>query len=151
MPEPHNTHLLTLLYRMAEWHALAKLRMQTEATLNLLDKATVTIGKELRSFRDSINTAYTCKELPSEASRRTRQQIKKNGSKQTADTTSTSDTSNAPPVPISSSTTTPPPELSTPPLRTKLLNLCTYNSMLLVIMYTPFAFLGPQIHIQPKL
>jgi hypothetical protein len=77
LPPEHNNNLLTLLYRLAEWHALAKLRMHTDATLERLEKATVIIGKELREFRDKSAATYTCRELPSEKSRRARRQRKK--------------------------------------------------------------------------
>lgn len=91
---------------MAEWHALAKLRMHTEVTLKHLENATVAIGKELRSFRDKSRDAYTCKELPGETSWRARHQRKKKEKEPPSD--------NAPPL----------PEL---PPKTKLLNLCTYK------------------------
>ncbi|KAF9464233.1 hypothetical protein BDZ94DRAFT_1216685 [Collybia nuda] len=77
LPEPHNTQLLRLLYRLAEWHALAKLRMHTDHTLKLLDESTVTLGKEMHSFRNSSSTAWTCKELPSETASRGRRIEKK--------------------------------------------------------------------------
>lgn len=76
LPEPHNVQLLTLLYRMAEWHALAKLRMHTDHTLGALDKATAAIGRELRSFRDWSRTSFTVKELPSEMEARRRRKRK---------------------------------------------------------------------------
>ncbi|KAF8233683.1 hypothetical protein L208DRAFT_1555178, partial [Tricholoma matsutake] len=47
LPEPYNCKLMTLLFHLAEWHALAKLRMYTKHTLNQLDQATVAIGHEL--------------------------------------------------------------------------------------------------------
>ncbi|KAJ7820439.1 hypothetical protein B0H14DRAFT_2157966, partial [Mycena olivaceomarginata] len=50
LPEPFNSRLLTTLFRLSEWNALAKLRMHTEATLNYLDRTTTVIGRELRSF-----------------------------------------------------------------------------------------------------
>jgi hypothetical protein len=51
LPEPHNAQLLTLLYHMSKWHALAKLRMHTNHTLGTLDKATAAIGCELQFFQ----------------------------------------------------------------------------------------------------
>jgi len=84
LPEPYNGLLLTLLYRLAEWHALAKLRMHTEYTLGELDKATVTIGHELRAFHEWTGAAFTCKELPQETDRQGREKErkqKKHGSK----------------------------------------------------------------------
>lgn len=77
LPEPHNKHLLTLLYRLAEWHALAKLRMHTEHTLQQLEESTIILGKELRSFRNSSKTAWTCKELPRETAARGRRAERK--------------------------------------------------------------------------
>lgn len=72
LPEPHNRALLKLLYRLAEWHALAKLRMHTEHTLNCLEVATTEIGSKLRGFRNSTAKAFKCKELPEEVSARDR-------------------------------------------------------------------------------
>ena len=72
LDEPYNGQLLTLLYRLAEWHALAKLRMHTEHTLEYLDKATTKLGHELRSFRDWTQKAYSCQELPRETDARNR-------------------------------------------------------------------------------
>lgn len=72
LPEPYNTQLLKLLYRMAEWHALAKLRMHTDHTLQGLDKATAAIGRDLRSFREWSRSSFTVKELPSETTARKR-------------------------------------------------------------------------------
>ncbi|KAF8228056.1 hypothetical protein L208DRAFT_1145210, partial [Tricholoma matsutake] len=40
LPEPYNCKCMTLLFHLAEWHALAKLRMHTKHTLNQLDQAT---------------------------------------------------------------------------------------------------------------
>jgi hypothetical protein len=75
LPEPYNAQLLVLLYRLAEWHALAKLRMHTEPTLQGLDMATTGIGRELRSFREWSRESFTVKKLPSESNaRRTRRQ-----------------------------------------------------------------------------
>jgi hypothetical protein len=77
LPEPHNTHLLRLLYRLAEWHALAKLRMHTEHTLRALERATKAIGKELRFFREWTRTAFTVNELPREIMTRERRRQRK--------------------------------------------------------------------------
>lgn len=67
LPEPHNCKLTTLLFCLAEWHALAKLRMHTEATLDHLERATVDIGKQLREFRAWTRGLGTI-ELPGEIS-----------------------------------------------------------------------------------
>ncbi|KAF8227209.1 hypothetical protein L208DRAFT_1297930 [Tricholoma matsutake] len=52
LPEPHNSKLMTLLFRLAEWHMIAKLRMHTDFTLTLLTQSTMTIGKELCLFAE---------------------------------------------------------------------------------------------------
>ena len=63
---------MKLLYRTAEWHALAKLRMQTEGSLKLLDNLTTEFGQLIRQFRDLTCTAFTTVELPREAAARER-------------------------------------------------------------------------------
>jgi len=74
--EPYNTLLLALLYRLAEWHALAKLRMHTEHTLQGLDRATTEIGRELRSFREWLRDSFAVKKLPNESNARRRRKQK---------------------------------------------------------------------------
>ena len=76
LPEPFNTQLLVLLYRLAEWHALAKLRMHTEHTLQGLDRATPGIGCELRAFREWSRDSFTVKKLPGESNARRRRRQK---------------------------------------------------------------------------
>ncbi|KAF7970329.1 hypothetical protein HWV62_24352 [Athelia sp. TMB] len=78
LPEPHNKIILTLLFRLAEWHALAKLRMHTDATMQLLDSATTILGQEMRQFSRITCAAYFTKELPAEVAARDRQQARKN-------------------------------------------------------------------------
>jgi hypothetical protein len=77
LDEPYNGRILTLLYRLAEWHALAKLRMHTEHTLEYLDRATTKLGHELRTFRDWTEEAYSCQELPGETDARNRRRQRK--------------------------------------------------------------------------
>lgn len=67
LDEPYNTALMQLLYRAAEWHALAKLRMHTRATLDLLEKCTVHLGQLMRKFRDATFTKFNTVALPREA------------------------------------------------------------------------------------
>lgn len=67
LDEPYNTALMQLLYRAAEWHALAKLRMHTRATLDLLEKCTVHLGQLMRKFRDTTFVKFNTVVLPREA------------------------------------------------------------------------------------
>ncbi|KAJ3718818.1 hypothetical protein C8R42DRAFT_584991, partial [Lentinula raphanica] len=53
--DAHNATLMTLLYRMAEWHALAKLRMHSEDTLEYLETVTRQLGKLMRIYRKLLN------------------------------------------------------------------------------------------------
>lgn len=73
---------MKLLFVMAEWHGLAKLRMHTEATLELLDKSTTELGARLRDFKKTTCAAYATKELAREANirkRRAEREAKKKG------------------------------------------------------------------------
>jgi len=55
--------LLRLLYKTAEWHALAKLRLHTDTTLNLLEAATKEFGHLMRQFRDKTSNEFNTVEL----------------------------------------------------------------------------------------
>ncbi|KAF9046642.1 hypothetical protein BJ165DRAFT_1611041 [Panaeolus papilionaceus] len=72
LQEPHNQRLMTLLYRTAEWHALAKLRMQTDESLRTLQDITTDLGTLLRDFRDATCAEFETVELPKEAAARAR-------------------------------------------------------------------------------
>ena len=72
LPEPYNTIILTLLYRTAEWHAFAKLRLHTESTLQHLESLTTELGNLMREFRDSTESDFEIVELPKEKGARQR-------------------------------------------------------------------------------
>lgn len=63
---------MKLLYRISEWHALAKLRMHTEDSLALMEECTKELGKLLRQFRQLTCTEFRTVELPREAEARVR-------------------------------------------------------------------------------
>ena len=73
LEEPHNTRLMKLLYRAAEWHGFAKLRMHTETTIEHLDKLTKEFGQLMRQFRESTCSKFETKELSREVAARKRQ------------------------------------------------------------------------------
>lgn len=74
-----------LLFRLAQWHALAKLRLHTDQSLVFLDEATRLLSSQLRKFRDFTCTAFHTTELPSEtAARWRRKEGKSNTSNSTA-------------------------------------------------------------------
>ncbi|EPQ53856.1 hypothetical protein GLOTRDRAFT_78904, partial [Gloeophyllum trabeum ATCC 11539] len=72
LPSPHNEHVLDVLYLLAEWHALAKLRMHTDTSLQLLDSATTALGKKLRSFKSGTCAAFDTRETERECAARAR-------------------------------------------------------------------------------
>ncbi|KIJ43684.1 hypothetical protein M422DRAFT_252926 [Sphaerobolus stellatus SS14] len=59
--EPHSAIIRKLIFVCAEWHALAKLRMHTEFTLQRLEVATTAVGQMVRKF-----AAVTCAEFETE-------------------------------------------------------------------------------------
>ncbi len=65
---------MKLLYRAAEWHALAKLRMHTDTTLTLLDDVTIEFGRLMREFRDFSRAEFETVELPREVAARNRRE-----------------------------------------------------------------------------
>ncbi|KAF8189081.1 hypothetical protein K438DRAFT_2144948, partial [Mycena galopus ATCC 62051] len=109
LPEPLNSQVMTMLFRLAEWHALAKLRMHSDDTLARFDKSTSIIGRQVRDFRDYTKSNFATKELPGETAARARR--KQNKAK------------NAP----AGVTTAPLPPPPPPPPKGKFLNLDTYK------------------------
>jgi hypothetical protein len=74
LPEPHNTRLVKLLFVMAHWHALAKLRMHTDTTLDILSQVTTSLGKSLRDFEEKTCAMFQTRELDRERAIRQRRQ-----------------------------------------------------------------------------
>ncbi|KAG6905700.1 hypothetical protein DXG01_001205 [Tephrocybe rancida] len=67
-----NTRILRILFQLAYWHGLAKLRLHSEATLRLLDEQTTILGACLREFQTEICPLFLTKELRREAVARER-------------------------------------------------------------------------------
>lgn len=114
LPEPHNAIVMTLLFRLAEWHAMAKLRMHKESTLILMESTTTTLGKEIRRFQNVTCSAFKTRELPKETAARGRREARKQAKKVTQSMT------RAPPTPS---------EVNSQPRKRndKTLNLATYK------------------------
>lgn len=83
LPEPHNSIVMDMLFTLAVWHALAKLRLHTDSTLAGLETETSVLGKVIRHFLRTTCEAYATKELPGEQQQRARRQSKKDGAKGT--------------------------------------------------------------------
>jgi hypothetical protein len=80
LPEPHNTKVLRLLFAFAHWHGLAKLRMHTDDTLQILDLATTGLGNQLRAFQNETCASFETFELKREtAARQRRRQVGTHG------------------------------------------------------------------------
>lgn len=79
LPEPDNNNILRLLFIFAHWHGLAKLRMHSDTTLDIMDDVTTDMGRALRHFKKKTCPKYKTKELPREASARQRRQQKTGG------------------------------------------------------------------------
>ncbi|KAF7971052.1 hypothetical protein HWV62_22187 [Athelia sp. TMB] len=76
LPEPHNTAIMKLLFTCSHWHALAKLRMHTDITLDIMDLVTTRLGRELRSFAKNTCTAFDTRELKREVAARHRRKLR---------------------------------------------------------------------------
>ena len=60
----HDKQLMKLLYRTSEWHTLAKLRMHTDQSLDLLEELTTEFGDLMCRFRDVTSSQFATMELP---------------------------------------------------------------------------------------
>ncbi|KAG2154315.1 uncharacterized protein EDB93DRAFT_1248515 [Suillus bovinus] len=69
-PEDHDALIQTLLYRFAQWHALAKLRLHSKTTLKVLDQTFKRLSCQLWKFCDLTCAAFTTVELPKERAAR---------------------------------------------------------------------------------
>lgn len=59
LPSPHNEILMDLLFLLCNWHALAKLRIHHDLTLEMLDRATMELASQFRKFETE-----TCRWVP---------------------------------------------------------------------------------------
>lgn len=75
-PEPHESNIRELIYWAATVHALAKLRIHTDATVASLDSGTKHLGKALRKFYEKTCTAFATQELDAERGKRIRQAMR---------------------------------------------------------------------------
>ncbi|KAI0074000.1 hypothetical protein K474DRAFT_1573265, partial [Panus rudis PR-1116 ss-1] len=73
----HDNAVQDLLFNLAEWHATAKLRLQTDSTFEVLQQCTRDLGSRLRSFVKNICPSYDTKELPREEAACKRRNAKK--------------------------------------------------------------------------
>lgn len=72
LPNQHNSTILDVLYTLATWHALAKLRLHTEWSVTYLEAVTKDLGRKLRAFVKTTCEEYDTRELPREVAARGR-------------------------------------------------------------------------------
>ena len=77
LPEPHNDRVLRLLFTLCHWCGLAKLRLHTDVTLDIMETVTPQLTNLLREFRSQTCSAFQTKELQREAENHMRQGAKK--------------------------------------------------------------------------
>ncbi|KAJ3512913.1 hypothetical protein NMY22_g15195 [Coprinellus aureogranulatus] len=77
LPEDHGVRVQKLLFTLGHWHGLAKLRMHTEFTLEILDQWTPILGEDARSFVESTCAEYETRELKREYESRKRAQARR--------------------------------------------------------------------------
>ena len=80
LPDPHNAQVLRLLFVLCHWHALAKLRMHTDETLDIFEVVTKDLGDHIRSFVSDTCPHFATKELSREAEARRRRRGHQNPS-----------------------------------------------------------------------
>jgi hypothetical protein len=81
-PGTHDTFIRKLLFELATWHGLAKLRLHTETNVCDLENSTARLGELLRRFESDVCPAYQTFDLPVEEAARVRRRaaaVKKMG------------------------------------------------------------------------
>ncbi|KAJ2934434.1 hypothetical protein H1R20_g2679, partial [Candolleomyces eurysporus] len=73
----HGRAVVSILYKCAKWHALAKLRTHTDATLQLFETETIELGEEFHKFIETVCTEIQTKELATEVAARQRREQRK--------------------------------------------------------------------------
>lgn len=76
-PGEHNGRVQSLLFTMAHWHGLAKLRMHTDFSLGILDSWTSILGDQCRAFIELTCSRFQTKELKREYEARKRREVSK--------------------------------------------------------------------------
>ena len=76
LPLPDDRTCADMLFELANWHALAKLRLHTEVTLEILRESTIHMYEGIRRFAATTCTRYNTRELPNEVGARLRRGTK---------------------------------------------------------------------------
>ena len=84
LPKPHNNHVMKLLFQIAEWHGLAKLRMHINVTLARLEQVTTDLGHLMQDFRDKTYAKFNTTELAREVETQNRCNAQKKSTSQSS-------------------------------------------------------------------
>ncbi|KAI9069921.1 hypothetical protein FKP32DRAFT_1608199 [Trametes sanguinea] len=79
LPLEDDETIADMLFELANWHALAKLRLHTEITVEIFRAATTEMYAAVRAFAQSTCTHYETHELDREAEARARREEKRRG------------------------------------------------------------------------
>ncbi|CDO76216.1 hypothetical protein BN946_scf184894.g5 [Trametes cinnabarina] len=77
LPLTDDQTIADLLFELANWHALAKLRLHTSTTIDIFRAATEHMCQAMRNFARSTCEEHETRELPKETEARVRQEEKK--------------------------------------------------------------------------
>lgn len=80
LPAPHNNAVLKLIFHLAHWHGIAKLRLHSDLSLDLLDTETTHLGEQLRHFKDKVCPVFETRELKREVDSRKQRAAKQQSS-----------------------------------------------------------------------
>jgi len=86
---------MDLLFTMAHWHGLAKLRMHNDLTIELMDAETASLGVKLRAFSRHTCPAFATRELQREYNARLQREAKSKSASRNSQTATSNATSNA--------------------------------------------------------
>lgn len=68
---------MTLLYTLAYWHGLAKMRLHTDSSVALFEDSTSALGVRLRHFAYATSPCFSTKETEKEHEARTRAALRR--------------------------------------------------------------------------
>ena len=82
LPEPYNTIIMDLLFKLIQWLSLTKLWQHSETSLTHLEVATVSLGMQVRTFMTKVCPQFETMDTPHKAGARVqRQAVKAPGNK----------------------------------------------------------------------
>ncbi|KIM54557.1 hypothetical protein SCLCIDRAFT_31001 [Scleroderma citrinum Foug A] len=75
LPQEHDTIVQVLLFCLCEWHALAKLRLHTDTSLELPGQSLRQLSAQIQRFQSCTCVAFQMVELPNEAAQQQRWEV----------------------------------------------------------------------------